>query len=87
MTRKRGNGFKLTEDRWRLDIKKKFFTKGGEILAQASLRSCGFTIIGSVQGHVAWAFEQLDLVREAPAHDRKIGLDGLWRSLPIQTIV
>lgn len=71
----------------RLDIKKKFFTRGGEILAQVSLRICACTIIGSVQGRVAWALGQLDLVREAPAHDRKIGLDGLWRSLPIQTIV
>lgn len=70
MARKRGNDFKLTEDRLRLDKKKKFFTKGGEILGQVSLKSCGCTIIGSVQGHVTWVFEQLDLVKEAPAHDR-----------------
>lgn len=87
MTRQRDNDFKLTEDRLRLDIKNKFFTKGGGILAQVSLRSCGCTIIGSVQGYVALAFEQLDLLKEAPAHDREIGLDDLWRSSPIQTIV
>lgn len=56
-------------------------------MAQVSLRSCGCAIIGSVQGHVAWAFEQPDLVKEAPARDREIVLDGLWSSLPIQTIV
>ena len=30
---------------------------------------------GSVQGQVGWGFEQLDLVRDVPAHSRKVGLD------------
>lgn len=70
-----------------MDIKNKIFTKGGEVLCQVSLRSCECTIIGNVQDHVAWAFEQLDLVKEASARDREIGIHGLWRALPIQTIV
>lgn len=49
--------------------------------------SCGCTIVGSVQGHVARAFEQHDQAKNALARDREIGLDGLWRSLPIQIIV
>lgn len=42
---------------------------------------------GSVQGQVVCGFEQPDLVKEVPAHGRKIGLDDLLRYLPAQTIL
>jgi len=45
------------------------------------------TIIGSVQGQVAWSFEQLDLVKGIPAHGRRVRLDDLKSYLPTQTIL
>ena len=32
-------------------------------------------------------FEQPDLVKDVPAHASRVGLDGLQRSLPTQTIL
>jgi len=69
--RKRGNGFKLKEGRFRLDIL--FCYEGGKALEQVAQRSCGCPLPGSVQGQVGLGSEELDLVEEFPAHGRQVG--------------
>ncbi|KAK4821047.1 hypothetical protein QYF61_012227 [Mycteria americana] len=61
-----------------LDIRKKrFYDEGGETLEEVAQGSCGCPIIGSVHSQVGWGFEHPDLVKDVPAHGRRVGLDDL----------
>jgi len=43
-------------------------SEGDETLAQASQRSCGCPLPGSVQCQTGWGFEEPGLVEGVPAH-------------------
>jgi len=74
----RGNGFKLKEGRFRLDVQREvLYYESGEVLERAAQRGCGCPVPGDVQGQFEWGAGQPGLVFNGeaggPACGRGVG--------------
>ena len=74
--RTRGNGFKLEEEKLRLNVRGKIFTQKAVRCWHSCPESCGAPSL-EVQGQVGWGPGQPELVGDSPAHGRGLELGAV----------
>lgn len=76
--RKRKNCFKRKVQRFRLDVRKKFFfNRGSKALEQVSKRGGGCLAPADIQCQVGWGSDQPDVAIDVPVYCRGVGLHHL----------
>lgn len=76
--RRNGDGFKLKENRFKLDKKKKFFTvEGGKELGQVAHRGGRCHIHVNTLCQARWGSKQPDVVEDVPGHCKGVRTDDL----------
>lgn len=75
----RGKGFKLNVDAFWLDLRKEFYSKGGEMLSHVAQRCGRCPIPGSLQDQIGQGSGQPDLIEGVPAFCRWV-----WTRWPLK---
>lgn len=78
---------KLKEGRFRLDIRKLFYSKASGALKQAAPEGGICPILVDIQGQAVWCSEQPDKAVDVTVQCGGVGLDGLQGSLPNHAIL
>lgn len=82
--RTRSNSFKLKEERFRLDLRRKFFTQRMSHWNRLSRNVVDDLPLGGIQSRIGWGPEQPSLFGGAPANSRRVETRWSLTSLPTE---